>query len=122
MAQLLSTAVTSTAYKITKTVVGIECDVCEKVIPTNQWRDDKAKYYEITTGHHDWGSESIESRETVDVCPDCVIKYISDYLEHASFTGYLELTTEYSYPEKSSKVVDELPKEGEITQKVHDYY
>ena len=122
MAQLLSTAVTSTAYKITKTVVGIECDVCNKVIPTKQYYEDASKYYEITTGHHDWGAESIESREAVDVCPECVAKYISDYLKDASTTGYLELRTEYSYPEKHSTVVDKMPKEGEITRKEHDYY
>ena len=122
MAKRLSASVTSIAYKVTKTVTGIKCDCCEKVIPVGRWRSDDNKYYEITTGHHDWGSESIESRKTVDICPECVDKYISEYLRDASTTGYLDLKTEYSYADKHSVVLDKPPKEDEVFEEDHDYY
>lgn len=117
--RLLSESVTSTAYKVTRTVTGVECDVCEKVIPAS-WHDENSKYFEVTTGHHDWGSESIESRETIDVCPECLLKYISDYFKNASTTAYLEVETERAYPDTESRVVDSPRKENDVIRQDHD--
>lgn len=114
MATLLSNSVTSTAYKVTKTVTGIECDVCHNVVPVKSYRDNgmSNRYFEITTGHSDWGNDSIDSYETLDVCEECTPKYVSDYLRDCSDTAHLR---------KVSEVVDRPPKEGEITREEHDY-
>jgi hypothetical protein len=112
----------STAYKITRTVIDVECDVCKKIIPAGRWRDEETKYFEITTGHHDWGNDSIDSMQTRDVCPECAPIFIAEYLKKASTTGYLELSTEYSYADKETTIVDTPPKEGEITKEKHDFW
>lgn len=120
----LSTSVTSTAYKITRTVTGVECDICGKIIPVkcNAWQNEARQYFEITTGHHDWGNDSCDSIETVDVCPECAPKYIADYLESCSLTGYIEVESQEAWAEKTSEVVDKKPEEGEMTTEHHERF
>ena len=121
--KVFSASETKVAYKVTRTMTGVECDVCHKVIPAEgKYRNDDGKYYEVTTGHHDWGHDSCESRKTIDICPACLSKYIADYFTDASSTAYLEVETECAYPEETSQVVDRLPKEGEVTKEGHDWW
>lgn len=119
--KLLSSEVVSEAYKVTKTVTGVECDICGKVIPAN-YHDRNSKYYVVTTGHHDWGSESIESRETKDVCSDCIRARFSDFLENGSSTAYFELQTERLYPDTRVTYMDSRPKKGEMDKETYDYF
>ena len=126
MSKLMSLAVTTTAYKLTKTTTGVKCDVCGKNIPVKerQWNDDSDRYYEITTGHNDWGNDSCESRKTIDVCPECAPTYIADYLKKnvSSDTAYLEIESKTVWGEQSSEIVDVPPKEDETVEKHHDYF
>lgn len=117
--RIYSASVTSTAYKVTKIVTGVECDVCDKIIRVN---DSKRRYFEVTTGHHDWGNDSCESIKTRDICPDCIDKYVSEYLRDCSDTGYIEIETCEVYADKESLVVDKPPIEGEVTKEGHDWY
>ena len=121
----LSSSVTSLAYKVTQTVIGVECDVCHKVIPADKrgWADRTGRYFEVTTGHRDWGNDSCESVQTLDICPECLTKYVADYFEkmRGSNTAYLEITTEVSYPEESSCFLKDPPKEGETFTVRHDW-
>lgn len=121
MATLYSSSVTSTAYKITRTVTGLECDVCHKVIPVDR-KYGSQRYFEITTGHSDWGNDSVDSYETLDVCEDCAPKYIAEYLRDCSDTAHLRVESEVLWGKKVSEVVDTPPKEGEITRVEHDWY
>lgn len=120
MSTIMSLAVTTTAYKLTKTVTGVKCDVCGRIIPVG---DNNNRYYEITTGHNDWGNDSWESRKTIDVCPECTPIYIADYLKKNahSNTAYLEVETETVWAKKSSEIVDVPPKEGATVEEKHDY-
>lgn len=80
---------------------GIRCDICGKIIPAPksyiEQLDDKYKYYIITTGHHDWGNDSHESIKCRDVCPDCVMKFVQEYLQNknAYRSAYIEVETEH---------------------------
>ncbi len=68
--------------------VKVVCDICEKDIPLNGCR------YEVTTGHHQWGNDSIESIENRDICSDeCLKKEFEKYLEARSeyYTQYIEI-------------------------------
>ena len=40
----------------------MHCDVCTGVI------DDNGAYWELTTGHCDWGHDSVDSIEHFDIC------------------------------------------------------
>ena len=124
MATLYSESVTSTAYKVTRAATGVKCDVCGKVIPVifgwHRGHDDR--YYEIVTGHHDWGNDSFESVETRDVCQECAPKFIKDYMAGClgSNTAYIEIRNRTAYAKEISTVVDTPPKEGEVYVEGHD--
>jgi hypothetical protein len=60
--------------------------------------------------------------ETLDICPECVGKYITEYLRDCSNTGYLRVDTCVVWEDKKSEVVDKPPKEGEITKEDHDWF
>lgn len=119
--QLFGEPKTTVAYKVTRTLIGVECDVCGKVITsTNRSMGNNiGRYFEVLTGHHDWGLESPESRKKIDVCPDCVGKYIADYLVNCSDTGYLEVSTEVVWGRKKSEVLDRQPEDGEVIRVDH---
>lgn len=91
--------VVKTAYEL----VGVKCDVCGRIIkppPVGyEWMKDKYKYYSVTTGHHDWGNDSCDSIEDYEICPNCINKFVADYLgnEHASRSAYIEIETEHVY-------------------------
>ena len=89
--------VVKTTYKL----AGVKCDVCGHIIepPTvpYEWMEDKYKYYNVTTGHNDWDSNSFDSIEHYDICPKCINKFVADYLgnENASLSAYIEIETEH---------------------------
>jgi len=65
--------------------IGISCDVCGGKI-------DKDFFYQITTGHEDWGNDSVESIEERDVCSDeCLRAELEAYLEEKHLTKYFEI-------------------------------
>lgn len=70
----------------------MRCDKCNKKI--NFYND----YYWITTGHGDWGNDSVDSIEHYDICKDCVNDFIIDYMNsnrmQNSNTAYIEVESE----------------------------
>ena len=65
------------------------CDICKKEIDTNKG------YWEVITGHNDWGNDSIDSIESFDVCSEnCLIdkfkKYIKESGKNRFNTQYFE--------------------------------
>lgn len=61
----------------------IHCDVCDGVI------DDNAAYWELTTGHHDWGNDSIESIKDFDICSEeCLRKKFDEYVKKSGKDDY----------------------------------
>lgn len=59
------------------------CDICNKEINTNKG------YWELTTGHHDWGNDSCESIEHFDVCSEiCLMNKFSEYLNESGKDDY----------------------------------
>lgn len=94
MSEILS-EVTEKVVKIARRVTGIECDICGKIIPVH--KRNESMYFKITTGHNDWGNDSFESRKTQDICPDCIDKFTTEYLQDADgTTKYIEIETEYA--------------------------
>lgn len=89
-----------TEYKIAMVEQKIEyitthkCDRCGKVLfkqycaeYTKNHPDLKREwvsYYRVTTGHHDWGNDSVDSIESKDICPSCLINEYSDYVNRSS--------------------------------------
>jgi hypothetical protein len=59
------------------------CDICGEVV--------KIGYgYDVTTGHHDWGNDSVDSVETFDICSDgCLQKKFEEYLAKVSDSKYI---------------------------------
>lgn len=86
------------------------CDKCGKVLEYRYNHKElvniskehmKVEYYEVTTGHHDWGNDSIDSVEYHDYCPTCVLQAIDEYYETTNGeinTNYIEINHEcYDY-------------------------
>lgn len=74
--------------KLVKEPIGckIICDGCKKVILEDhkEWTDHSSElidYYEVQTGHYDWGHDSIESIEYFHLCPDCLMTFVEKYKE-----------------------------------------
>lgn len=87
------------------TVTGIRCDVCKRDLryryrPNSDYLEHRPKYFEVTTGHHDWGNDSCESISHNDVCPDCIDGFVSRYLAKANGTDYIEIETSWGGPDK----------------------
>ena len=84
-------------HEVTESVLVGEtlcCDICGKEVGKSKG------YWKVTTGHNDWGNDSIESIEQFDVCSDTCLKvkfveYIdeSDVSEHN--TRYINVEREY---------------------------
>lgn len=126
MAKHFGAAVTSTAYKVTKTCIAVECDICHKTIPVKKrnYTDRSGRYFEITTGHNDWGNDSIESIETRDVCDECAPQFIYEYLDGIAYsnTAYMKVKNKIVCGYRESDIVDNPPKEGETIVEQHDYF
>lgn len=68
-----------------KVLVGetVHCDVCKKEIETEKG------YWEVTTGHHDWGNDSHESIEHFDVCSEtCLTQKFAEYTKESGKDEY----------------------------------
>ena len=86
-----------------------KCDVCGKeLLPVNKDQlpghckeTEIYDYYRITTHHHDWGNDSIDSYEYVDCCClDCALKFVAHYWDGCTRTvpwPTLELEMKHEY-------------------------
>ena len=86
-----------------ETVHFLFCDRCKKMI-YKRWSDEYAKQYDlmrehtksvewfdVTTGHHDWGNDSCDSIMHNEYCRECLPKEFEHYLKEASGTDYFEI-------------------------------
>lgn len=78
--------------------VGIEikCDICKKTIAKHGIKPQY--YYMVTTGHHEWGNDSIDSVQHQDICSDsCLQVAFNNYLEQVESydTAYFDVDREY---------------------------
>lgn len=82
---------------VTKKIVvdhKLYCDVCKKEIPDNSW------YYTLITGHHEWGSDSIESVDNIDLCSESCVQnrldfYFKELIGKGYNTAYFDLDRDY---------------------------
>lgn len=82
---------------------GVKCDICGKLIASPEKDElathynDKYRYYSVITGHHDWGYDSVDSIEHLDVCKDCVMDFVEECIKGgiSKTSGYIEIETEY---------------------------
>lgn len=95
MAYKLSEKAEEVVYRTRRLVEGVECDICKKFIPAHNWKAPESKYFKVMTGHHDWGNDSVDSIERYDICPDCINKFMTEYISKAKGTEYIEFETEH---------------------------
>lgn len=112
------------AYRVERKLTDVVCDICGKVLEPSKERGaygNWTKYYEVTTGHRDWGNDSCESVKTVDICPECLDKYVSNYFKNTnSTTAYLEIETEIVYEKTEGYFSKKKPAVGAIFEKHHN--
>lgn len=103
--------------RVKKVQTSIVCDKCGKEIicrdePERYGDWSAQRYYNVTTGHFDWGSDSCESIKRFDICTDCISTFVADYFEKnkKSNTAYIEIESECAYPHIK---YEEVEKKGE---------
>lgn len=88
---------------------------------TDDYRVDR-RYYEVTTSHHDWGSESIESFSTEDICRKCLPEYLAEWMSKWSSTAEFSIVTKTCCPKWSEKYHDTAPEEGTVYKEEHGFW
>lgn len=63
----LSKETEQVVFRTNRRVVGVECDICKRLIDPAGYREDSSRYFEVTTGHHDWGNDSCDSIKHFDI-------------------------------------------------------
>lgn len=78
-------------------VEGVECDICKRlIIPTGYgFKENCSRYFEVMTGHHDWGNDSCDSIKHLDIYPSCIGDFVTKYAQECTGTKYLEMETNY---------------------------
>lgn len=75
--------VTQTIIK--KTRVGVKCDVCGKELQND------SSFWRLSTHHHDWGNDSIDSYKHFDLCSrECINKKLDEYIENCKMSNTQE--------------------------------
>lgn len=75
-----------------ETVIGevMKCDVCGKIIYDSRKDDgilmhNNQHWWSLTTGHNDWGNDSIDSVEQYDICsPECLKVKFDEYCKDSN--------------------------------------
>lgn len=99
MSEIFSEGAKKIKVVTTKEVTGVRCDICGKLIPVGRYPFDEHKYYDVMTGHNDWGNDSCESIEHHDICPDCLVGFVADYFKNNEYgSEYMNIDTEYVLP------------------------
>lgn len=82
----------------------VVCDRCDKLIYSEKTREKNSpqfpkkyiSYYSVTTGHNDWGNDSVESIEQMDICsPGCLRSLFDDYCGYYEGTGSQYMNIEH---------------------------
>lgn len=76
-------------------IEGIQCDICKNIITPTKFKENSSRYFEVTTGHNDWGNDSYESIHHADICPNCIVDYIANYIQHVKGSEYFDFRTNY---------------------------
>lgn len=98
MAGILSKESKQVVYKTVRVLEGIKCDICGTVIPAKEWgRSSENRYFEVCIGHHDWGNDSIDSVKYMDICPECISKYMTEHVNNVKGSEYINIETAYCH-------------------------
>lgn len=77
----------------------VECDECGKKIQFNHLLEG---YVRVHTWHNDWGNDSCESHEYMELCKDCAIKFTSNYILKMDGSEEIEISHSYVNPNETS--------------------
>lgn len=57
----------------------IRCDGCHEKIK------EKERFWRVTTSHHSWGNDSVDSIENYDICNKCIADFSKHYFDNATY-------------------------------------
>lgn len=114
MSQILSKDTKEVICRKVRKLEGIKCDICHNELRVPYSKDGQCtrpypQYFKVTTGHNDWGNDSIDSIQVRDMCPECALSFVKSYLEFANGTDYIEIETKHCCP---MDVVDEVDEDN----------
>ena len=94
ISQILSKDTKEVICRKVRKLEGIKCDICHNELRVPYSKDGQCtrpypQYFKVTTGHNDWGNDSIESYEYFDVCSsECLRKKFEEYVEDSGDDRY----------------------------------
>lgn len=78
--------------KIEKVIIDVNCDNCEKPIIKDR-KPVHDTHFQVTTSHHRWGNDSIDSLEHYDFCSiACLTDHMNEYYEDGSDTDEYDIS------------------------------
>ena len=99
-----------------------KCDNCGQIIwkeygdkftelypPFNKLK--QVSFYHVTIGHHDWGNDSCDSIDHLDICPNCICDLFKEYIkrsENGVNTEYIDIEHKNRHSLLLEEVNDEL--------------
>ena len=70
-----------------KVLVAVNCDTCKEQIEVQKG------YYSVTTSHHLWGNDSIDSVEHHDFCSmECMVPHLKRYYDNPEVSEEYEIS------------------------------
>ena len=95
--KILSQEAEEVVVRRRKRVTGVQCDICKRIIKPTRYKENSSRYFEVMTGHNDWGNDSCDSISHRDICPNCIGEFVTKYTQEADGSEYLELETTNCY-------------------------
>lgn len=91
----------------------VECDKCRKHITAEYGQPESCRYVKVHTWHNDWGNDSCESHEYFDLCPECAVKFTSNYIRDMDGTMQIKCEVDYAWAgdTRRSKTINGLEEE-----------
>ena len=84
----------------------VYCDFCKKRLYTtvhdSRVSSDLVDYFDIVTGHNDWGNDSVDSVEHKTCCKNCLneafVGYLNETLKNdVRNTKYIDIVHDWTY-------------------------
>lgn len=98
MIRLEKAPVKKIVYEHTDIISSVVCDSCgREIIPSDGWEYDEknSQFVSVHTWHNDWGNDSCDSHQYIELCHECAGKYVEKYVasEMPSSTCHIECNT-----------------------------
>ena len=81
------------------------CDKCKKKIEHSVF------YWDVVTGHHEWGNDSVDSIKERHICLYCITPFVTEFISQCKPTAHLEMSREQFCRGETFKTANDIYEE-----------